>query len=119
MFLKVLPDRKAGTLLSIIREVCENGTIFHSDKWACNRRVSDSYEHKTVNLNLSFVNPVTDVHTQNIESLWKFVKLKFKSMKGVHREHMQSYLDGLCGGVTLKMIYLNTFCKIYEKIINK
>ena len=39
------------------------------------------------------MDPVTGVHTQNIESYWGRVKLKFKKMKGCHESHLPSYLD--------------------------
>ena len=43
-----------------------------------------------VNHSLHFVDPVTGVHTQNIESYWNRVKTKFK---GVARVQIASYLD--------------------------
>ena len=42
--------------------------------------------HATVNHSLEFVNPVTGVHTQHVESYWNRVKMKFKRM-------ISSYLD--------------------------
>ena len=49
--------------------------------------------HATVNHSLEFVNPVTGVHTQHVESYWNRVKMKFKRMKGVHDTMLSSYLD--------------------------
>ena len=43
-------------------------------------------QHDMVNHSLNFVDPVTGVHTQNVESYWNSVKTKFKRMKGVHQE---------------------------------
>ena len=40
-----------------------------------------------------FVNCITGVHTQNIESYWNSVKIKIKHMKGCHQEQLASYLD--------------------------
>ena len=42
---------------------------------------------------LPFVDPVTGVHTQNIESYWNRCKTKIKSMKGVRRHMLPGYLD--------------------------
>ena len=50
-------------------------------------------QHQVVNHSLHFVDPVTGVHTQNIESYWNRVKTKFKRMKGVHETMLDSYLD--------------------------
>ena len=46
-----------------------------------------------MNHSVTFVDPVTGVHTQAIESYWNRVKLKFKRMKGVHLSQLPSYLD--------------------------
>jgi len=50
-------------------------------------------EQQTVNHSITFVDPVTGVHTQNAESYWNRVKTKFKRMKGVHELMLSSYLD--------------------------
>ena len=49
--------------------------------------------HHTVNHSVNFVDPVTGVHTQHVESYWNRVKLKLKSMKGCHAHQVPSYLD--------------------------
>ena len=49
--------------------------------------------HKTVNHSLHFADPTTGVHTQNVESYWARVKLKFKRMKGMDAQPLPSYID--------------------------
>ena len=46
--------------------------------------------HGTVNHSIEFVNLVTGVHTQHVESYWNRVKTKFK---GVQDTMLTSYLD--------------------------
>ena len=50
-------------------------------------------QHDMVNHSLNFVDPVTGMHTQNVESYWSRVKTRFKRMKGVHAEMLTSYMD--------------------------
>ena len=50
-------------------------------------------QHDMVNHSLNFVDPVTGVHTQNVESYWNRVKTTFKRMKGVHQEMLTSHVD--------------------------
>ena len=72
------------------------GTIIHSDMWSAYRRVQslpNVASHGTVNHSVEFVNSVTGVHTQNIESYWNRVKTKLKRMKGVCPDQLASYLD--------------------------
>ena len=49
--------------------------------------------HATVNHSLHFVDPVTGVHTQTIESYWNRAKLRLKKMKGVSEQQLPSHLD--------------------------
>ena len=49
--------------------------------------------HETVNHSLHFVDPVTGVHTQAIESYWNRTKIKLKKMKGVSENQLPSRLD--------------------------
>lgn len=94
--MRIVPSRDAATLLPIIQQHCRNGTIVHSDEWAAYNRVQTLghvTQHQAVNHSLHFVDPATGVHTQNVESYWNRVKTKFKRMKGVHRQMLESYLD--------------------------
>ena len=95
-FMQVVPDRTATTLLPIIQDHTLPGTIIHSDEWRAYSGVgnlSTVASHHTVNHSLHFVDPVTGVHTQNIESYWARCKRKFKRIKGVDEDQLPSYLD--------------------------
>ena len=49
------------------------------DEWASYRDVANlGYGHDTVNHSLHFVDPVTEVHTQNAEGQWSQVKRNFR-----------------------------------------
>jgi transposase-like protein len=93
-----VPDRSAATLLPLIMRFILPGSEIHSDQWAAYRGISDlpvepAYVHRTVNHSLHFVDPVTDVHTNNVEAFWSSVKKKFKMMNGANRQLTGSYLD--------------------------
>ena len=63
------------------------GTIIHSDKWGAYNELTRStgLGHGTVNHTLHFVDSVTGVHTQNIESCWAQRKAKIAAMKGIRK----------------------------------
>ena len=46
--------------------------------------------HETVNHSANFVDPGTGVHTQSIESYWAKTKYKFKIMKGVAADSLNT-----------------------------
>jgi transposase-like protein len=94
--MELFPSRDAHTLLPIIQQHVRPGTIIWSDEWRAYRRVQNIptvAQYQTVNHSVTFVDPTTGVHTQNIESYWNRVKTKFKRMKGVHEEMLSSYMD--------------------------
>lgn len=94
--MQIVPDRRATTLLPIIQSHVQPGTTIHSDCWRAYNNVSalpNVSSHQSVNHSLNFVDPVTGVHTQHIESYWNRVKIKLKRMRGVTEEQLSSYLD--------------------------
>jgi len=95
-FMQVVQQRNAATLLPIIQAHVAPGTIIHSDEWRAYSRVArlpPVAAHGAVNHSVTFVDPVTGVHTQNAESYWNRVKTKLKRMKGCHAHQILSYLD--------------------------
>ena len=95
-YMEVVQSRDAATLLPTIQAHVAPGSVVHSDQWRAYSRVSrlpTINTHHTVNHSLNFVDPVTGVHTQHVESHWNRVKLKLKAMKGCHAHQVPSYLD--------------------------
>ena len=95
-YMEIVPRRDAMTLLPIINAHVAPGTVVHSDEWSAYRRVSalpNVASHGVVNHSINFVDPVTGVHTQHVESYWNSATQKLKNMKGCHRHHLASYLD--------------------------
>ena len=95
-YVQIVNQRNAATLLPIIQAHIAPGTVVHSDEWAAYNHVAtlpNVASHSTVNHSITFINPVTGTHTQNIESYWNRIKTKFKRMKGCHANQLPSYLD--------------------------
>ena len=49
--------------------------------------------HSTVNHSVTFVDPVTGTHTQNVESYWNRCKTKLRRIKGCVAHQVPSYLN--------------------------
>ena len=91
-------ERRDKTALHpIISRCVRPGAEVHSDDWASyrqmDRKVNNVSAQQVVVHRLNFVNPVTGVHTQEIESYWNSWKLGQKTRRGIRREDMLSYLD--------------------------
>uniref|UniRef100_A0A915KUG8 ISXO2-like transposase domain-containing protein n=1 Tax=Romanomermis culicivorax TaxID=13658 RepID=A0A915KUG8_ROMCU len=66
----------ANTLNLIIQRNVAPGTMIRSDKWAAyNGLGALNYIHKMVNHSLFFVDPVTRINTQQIETSWGAAKM--------------------------------------------
>ena len=95
-YMEIVAQRDAATLLPIINAHVALGTEVWSDEWSAYRRAGtlpNVSRHRTVNHSVNFVDPVTGVHTQHIESYWNHVKQKLKRMKGCSRAMLAGYLD--------------------------
>ena len=97
-YLTFVNARDKDTLLPIIQQVVVPESIIHSDEWASYNAIlslshPQSYIHFTVNHIRNFVDPITGVHTNRVESMWSRVKRKFKIMNGTSTELIPSYLD--------------------------
>ena len=95
-YMEIVQRRDAATLLPIIQQHVAAGTVVHSDEWRAYHQVSqlpNVANHSTVNHSITFVDPVSGTHTQNVESYWAKAKAKLKKMKGCHAHQLPSYLD--------------------------
>ena len=95
-YMEIVQSRDRATLHSIIQQHTLPNTVVHTDEWAAYGRMTslpNITSHEVVNHSLHFVDPVTGVHTNNVESYWNRVKRKLKHMKGCHRHQLPSYLD--------------------------
>ena len=76
--MEVVHQRNAATLLPIINAHVAPGTVIHTDEWASYNRIGtlpNVSTHFTVNQSVTFVDPVTGTHTQNVES---YVRLSLR-----------------------------------------
>ena len=89
-----VPDRKRDTLIAIIKQNVDAGTTIYSDSfrpyWIL---MDEGYNHRMVNHEHFYVDPITGVHTNTIEGLWGVVKSKIKTLRGVYRHTLQWHLD--------------------------
>jgi hypothetical protein len=97
-YYQVVEHRDRGTLLPIIDKCLLPGSELHTDDWGaydgiCQHLPNRVARHRVVNHSQNFVDPVTGVHTQEIESVWNDLKSKIKGKRGVHRDDLQSFLN--------------------------
>ena len=90
----VVPQQDKATFLPIIQQFIRPGSMVYSDGWAAYNIVANhGYVHRCVIHQDNFVDPVTGVHTQGMESYWSMVKQKIKAVYGSRLHLVPSYLD--------------------------
>ena len=85
-------NRKAKTLIPIIKKWILPGTIIHSDCWKAYNQLSKmGYTHVTVNHSKEFINKETAACTNAIESDWRHAKVHMPNY-GTHLGDHAGYL---------------------------
>ena len=93
IFMIPVHDRKANTLIPIIEKYILPGTSIYSYEWASYSSIpSTTFQHLTVNHSLSFVNPVTGVHTQTVESSWGQAKKRLRNSMTTNPDLLDTHL---------------------------
>ena len=92
-----VPDRKAATLVPIIRKYVKPGTVVFSDKWAGYVSLGGTFQHFVVVHNRRFVKYnfmedglVMKVTTNHIERVWVEVR---KTLRGVPMKDIDGRLQ--------------------------
>ena len=87
---QVVERRDIATLDPIISKCIRPGTEVSTDDWASYRgmarRISNVAVHRIVVHVRHFVDPVTGVHTQEVESCWNGLKLEQKTIRGIRKQ---------------------------------
>ena len=71
----LVEKRDLATLTAVIRRYVAPGAVIYTDEWWGYRKMSDFFDHRTVNHFLGFVNTENSVHTNTIEGNWFFLKI--------------------------------------------
>ena len=85
--------RDKGTLLPLIKKFIRAGSIIVSDRWGAYHTLKDhGYTHYMINHSEHFVDPADcEIHTQNIERLWRDVK-EWVKRPGIRSRFLYQYL---------------------------
>ena len=94
---EVCDDRSAETLIPIITSTVNSNAIIWSDKWkAYDTLYNYGFTHQTVNHSENFVDPITKVNTQKIESTWNSIKKFLDRNCYKSRSNLESYVHEWC-----------------------
>jgi transposase-like protein len=86
--------RNAQTLLPIIQNVVRPGSTIHTDEWAAYNALgqSEQYFHHRITHKYNFVDPISGVHTQHVESFNNKLKCRIKNALGVKRSFVDLFV---------------------------
>lgn len=96
-YFEVVRRRDRRTLTRILQRVLLPGTEVHSDDWEAYRNLTAHVPnvniHRVVVHEDNFVDPLTGVHTQEVESAWNRLKYRVRIQKGVRTQDLQPFLN--------------------------
>ena len=99
-FLVAVDDRSVITLMAAIADHVEPASTIYTDCWkgySTKQLEAAGFQHFTVNHSYNFVDPLTGVHTQNIERMWGCLKWRNKRHRGTKRDFLESYfIEFMC-----------------------
>jgi len=86
-------DRSADTLIPLIKKYIKPNSVIYSDGWAAYRNLQHhGYKHLSINHSENFVDPHDpQIHTQNIERLWRDLK-EWVKRPGIRSIYIPQYL---------------------------
>lgn len=94
-FIVAVPDRTEKTLIPLIQKHIAPNTQINSDCWKAYKSIDtlpQNYTHGEVNHSKNFVDPVTKVHTQTVERMWRSVKRVKKISEGIRNKDIESHV---------------------------
>ncbi|XP_068680512.1 uncharacterized protein [Montipora foliosa] len=96
-YFQVVQSRDRATLTQILQRVLLPGSEVHSDDWGAYRNLAHHVPnvavHRTVVHRDNFVDPLTGIHTQEVESAWSRLKYYIKREKGIRALELQDFLN--------------------------
>ena len=117
IFAQVVPNRRANTLLPIIRkEIKQGGTIYSDQFRAYHGLRGFGYTHLTVNHQQYFIDPVTGAHTQTVERLWRSLKKRKKVYEGLPEKSIKGHVEEFVWRQNNEVTKTNAFRKTLEML---
>ena len=96
-FARVIPNKQASTLIPIIcSQVASNSTIWTDAHLSYSSLASHNFIHGTVCHKYNFINHLTSVNTQAVESFNNLLKRKIKERMGVRTDLRSTFLNEIC-----------------------
>jgi hypothetical protein len=96
-FAKIISDKRQSTIVPIICIQVISGSTVHTDEHGAYHNLSSWYfVHGTVCHKYEFINHISGVHTQGIESFHNEFKLEIKRRKGVRICYREKFLKEFC-----------------------
>ncbi|KAI5151650.1 hypothetical protein ENBRE01_2286 [Enteropsectra breve] len=97
VFACIIPDKRAKTMIHIIlSQVASNSKIYTDEHKSYGKLGEFFAEHCTVCHNYEFINKLTVVNTQAVETINNLIKLEIKRRQGIKTTCRANYLKKFC-----------------------
>lgn len=115
VFTEVVPNIKAKTLLSIIKDRVKSGSTIYTDELpSYDKILKMGYKHKRIN-HYKNVYVIGDVSTNTIEGFWSLIK---RGIDGVHHSASPKYLQDYVNSYSFKWNHRNEEKPMFFQILS-
>jgi len=113
---QIIPDREADTLIPVLKEMVEEGSILVTDELKGYYRAKDNFFHIQINHNEGeYVHNAFS--TNNIEGFWSLLK---RSIIGIYHNVSPQHLQAYCNETAYRYNTRNSTCpERFESTMNR
>lgn len=90
VYTKVMPDVSKETLMNVIRERTEKGSVFYTDCFKSYKSLKQYGKHLRINKTHAFAKGRN--HINGIEGFWSYAKERFHKYHGINKANYPLYL---------------------------
>jgi transposase len=90
VYTKVVPNVKAETLMQVIRDKTDKGSVYYTDCFKSYKSLKQYGKHSKINHQKTFGKGHN--HINGLEGFWSFAKERFHKYHGINKDNYELYL---------------------------
>jgi len=110
VYTKVVPNVKAETLMQVIRDKTDKGSVYYTDCFKSYKSLRQYGKHNKINHQKTFGKGHN--HINGLEGFWSFAKERFHKYHGINKDNYELYLK------EMEFRFNNRNITLFNKLLN-